>query len=562
MSGSAGTLGETRVGARTQTARDSIFEQGLTANPANFEPLSPISFLKRAAQVYPEKTAVIHGNLQISYREFYARSRRLASALSRRGIGPGDTVAIMAPNVPAMLEAHYGVPMLGAVLNALNIRLDAASIAFMLKHGEAKALITDREFSPVISKALEDLGDELLVIDIDDPLAESGDLIGDATYEALLEEGDPDFWANQPENEWQAISLLYTSGTTGNPKGVVYHHRGAYLNAMGNLVTFGLSPKSVYLWTLPMFHCNGWTFTWAVTAACGTHVCLRKVDPAQVFPMIREHRVTQMCGAPIVLNMLSNAPASVKVAFDHEVEIATGGAAPPSAVIEAMEKDGFRVLHLYGLTESYGPATFCAWQEAWDGLDLQERAGKMARQGVSLVTLEDIMIADPQSMEECAWDGESMGELMLRGNTVMKGYLKNPEASDAAFYGGWFHSGDLAVRHPDGYIEVKDRAKDVIISGGENISSLEIEDTLYRHPKVLEAAVVAKSDATWGETPCAFVTLKDGECADEAEIIAFCRENMASFKLPKTVIFGALPKTSTGKIQKYLLRQRTGDRGL
>lgn len=562
MSGSAGTVGETRAGARTQTARDSIFERGLTANPANFEPLSPISFLKRAAQVYPEKTAVIHGDLRISYREFYARSRRLASALSRRGVGPGDTVAIMAPNVPAMLDAHYGVPMLGAVLNALNIRLDAASIAFMLKHGEAKALITDREFSPVISRALEDFDSELLVIDIDDPLAESGDLIGDVTYEALLEEGDPDFCANQPENEWQAISLLYTSGTTGNPKGVVYHHRGAYLNAMGNLVTFGLSPKSVYLWTLPMFHCNGWTFTWAVTAACGTHVCLRKVDPAQVFPMIREHRVTQMCGAPIVLNMLSNAPASVKVAFDHEVEIATGGAAPPSAVIEAMEKDGFRVLHLYGLTESYGPATFCAWQETWDGLKLQDRAGKMARQGVSLVTLEDTMVADPQSMAECAWDGESMGELMLRGNTVMKGYLKNPEAGNAAFSGGWFHSGDLAVRHPDGYIEVKDRAKDVIISGGENISSLEIEDILYRHPKVLEAAVVAKSDATWGETPCAFVTLKDGECADEAEIIAFCRENMASFKLPKTVIFGVLPKTSTGKIQKYLLRQRTGDRGL
>lgn len=559
MSGSAGTVGETRAGARTQTARDSIFEQGLTANPANFEPLSPISFLKRAAQVYPEKTAVIHGDLRISYREFYARSRRLASALSRRGINPGDTVAIMAPNVPAMLEAHYAIPMLGAVLNALNIRLDASTIAFMLKHGEAKALITDREFSPVIAKALEDFDSEILVIDIDDPLAESGDLIGEVTYEALLEEGDPDFSADQPEDEWQAISLLYTSGTTGNPKGVVYHHRGAYLNAMGNLVTFGLSPKSVYLWTLPMFHCNGWTFTWAVTAACGTHVCLRKVDPALIFPMIREHRVTQMCGAPIVLNMLSNAPAGVKVAFDHEVEIATGGAAPPSAVIEAMEKDGFRVLHLYGLTETYGPATLCAWQEAWDGLDLQGRAAKMARQGVSLVTLEDIMVADPQSMEECARDGESMGELMLRGNTVMKGYLKNPEASDAALTGGWFHSGDLAVRHPDGYIEIKDRAKDVIISGGENISSLEIEDTLYRHPKVLEAAVVAKSDTTWGETPCAFVTLKDGEIADETEIIAFCRENMASFKLPKNVIFGPLPKTSTGKIQKYLLRQRTGD---
>lgn len=559
MSGSAGTLGEARAGAETQASQDSIFERDLGANPANFEPLSPISFLKRAAQVYPEKVAVIHGDQRFSYQEFYERCRRLASALSRRGIGPGDTVAVMAPNVPAMLEAHYGIPMLGAVLNALNIRLDAASIAFMLKHGEAKVLITDREFSPVIAKALEDFDGEILVIDIDDPLAESGERLGALDYEAFLEEGDPGFTATQPQNEWQAISLLYTSGTTGNPKGVVYHHRGAYLNAMGNLVTFGLSPKSVYLWTLPMFHCNGWTFTWAVTAACGTHVCLRKVDPALIFPMISKHRVTQMCGAPIVLNMLFHAPESVKVVFDHQVEIATGGAAPPSAVIEAMEKDGFRVLHLYGLTESYGPATLCAWQEAWDELDLQGRAAKMARQGVSLVTLEDIMVADPQSMEECPWDGENMGELMLRGNTVMKGYLKNPEATDAALSGGWFHSGDLAVRHPDGYIEVKDRAKDVIISGGENISSLEIEDTLYRHPKILEAAVVAKSDEKWGETPCAFVTLKDGESTSQDEVIAFCRDNMAGFKVPKTVIFGALPKTSTGKIQKFLLRQRTQD---
>ncbi len=559
MSEPENTLEEVRAGARLRAPEVSIFEQYLEANPANFEPLSPISFLKRAAQVYPEKVAVIHGDQRISYREFYIRCRRLASALSQRGIGPGDTVAIMAPNVPAMLEAHYGIPMLGAVLNALNIRLDAASIAFMLKHGEAKVLITDREFSPVISKALEDFNGEILVIDIDDPMAEAGECLGELDYEVFLQEGDPEFTSMQPQNEWQAISLLYTSGTTGNPKGVVYHHRGAYLNAMGNLVTFGLSPKSVYLWTLPMFHCNGWTFTWAVTAACGTHVCLRRVDPALIFPMIREHRVTQMCGAPIVLNMLSNAPDSVKVAFDHQVEIATGGAAPPSAVIEAMENDGFRVLHLYGLTESYGPATLCAWQEAWDGLDLQGRAAKMARQGVSLVTLEDIMVADPQSMEECAWDGESLGELMLRGNTVMKGYLKNPDATDAALSGGWFHSGDLAVRHRDGYIEVKDRAKDVIISGGENISSLEIEDTLYRHPKILEAAVVAKNDEKWGETPCAFVTLKDGENASEEDVIAFCRDNMAAFKVPRTVIFSALPKTSTGKIQKFLLRQRTQD---
>ncbi len=559
MSESAGTLEEIGAGAGSPGPNASIFERSLEANPANFEPLSPISFLKRAAQVYPERLAVIHGDQRITYREFYARCRRLASALSRRGIGPGDTVAVMAPNVPAMLEAHYGVPMLGAVLNALNTRLDAGSIAFMLKHGEAKVLITDREFSPVISKALEDFEGEILVIDIDDPLAESGERLGALDYEAFLQEGDPAFTATQPMDEWQAISLLYTSGTTGNPKGVVYHHRGAYLNAMGNLVTFGLSPKSVYLWTLPMFHCNGWTFTWAVTAACGTHVCLRRVDPALIFPMIREHRVTQMCGAPIVLNMLSNAPDSVKVTFDHDVEVATGGAAPPSAVIEAMEKDGFRVLHLYGLTESYGPATLCACQEAWDGLDLQGRAAKMARQGVSLVTLEDIMVADPQTMTECAWDGKSLGELMLRGNTVMKGYLKNAKATDEALSGGWFHSGDLAVRHPDGYIEVKDRSKDIIISGGENISSLEIEDMLYRHAKILEAAVVARNDEKWGETPCAFVTLKDGENASAEEVIAFCRDNMAAFKVPRTVIFGALPKTSTGKIQKFLLRQRTQD---
>lgn len=535
---------------------DSIFEQNLAANPANYEPLSPISFLRRAAYVYPQKTAVIHGDKRLNYKEFYQRSCRLASALTKRGIGPGDTVAVMAPNIPALLEAHYGIPMLGAVLNALNVRLDAATIAFILQHGEAKVLITDREFSPVISKALEILDRDILVIDIDDPLAESGEILGELEYEALLMEGDPTFPAGEPQGEWQAICLLYTSGTTGNPKGVVYHHRGAYLNALGNLITFGLSPQTVYLWTLPMFHCNGWTFTWAVTAACGTHVCLRKVDPALIFPLIKEHRLTQMCGAPIVLNMLAQAPDSVKVAFEHEVEIATGGAAPPSAVIEAMENNGFRVLHLYGLTESYGPATLCAWQEDWNGLDLQGRAAMMARQGVNLVTLEDIMVADAQSLEECPWDGESLGELMLRGNTVMKGYLKNPSATETAFGGGWFHSGDLAVRHPDGYIEVKDRSKDVIISGGENISSLEIEDTLYRHPKVLEAAVVARPDAKWGETPCAFITLKPGESAEADEIISYCRETMAGFKVPKTVIFGELPKTSTGKIQKFLLRDQ------
>ncbi len=536
--------------------KPGIYDLDLDRNAANSAALTPISFLRRAAAVYPEKTAVIHGQRRIGYREFHERACRLASALAKRGIGKGDTVAIMAPNVPAMLEAHYGVPMLGAVLNALNIRLDAATIAFILAHGEAKVLITDKEFSAVIKPALEQLDKPLLVIDIDDPLAETGELLGELDYETFLEEGEPSFEAGQPEEEWQSICLLYTSGTTGNPKGVVYHHRGAYLNAVGNLITMGLDRESVYLWTLPMFHCNGWTFTWAVTAAAATHVCLRKVDPALIYPMIAEHGVTHMCGAPIVLNALVHAPEAKTAAFGRTVEIATGGAAPPSAVIEAMEAIGFRVTHLYGLTETYGPATVCAWQTDWDNLDLQQRSGRMARQGVNYLTMENIRVGDPESGKELPWDGESMGELMLRGNTVMKGYLKNPEATGQAFKHGWFRSGDLAVRHADGYVEVKDRSKDIIISGGENISSLEIEETLYRHPKVMEAAVVARPDNTWGESPCAFVTLKPGKEAVAEEIISFCRDNMAHYKAPRTIVFGPLPKTSTGKIQKFVLREQ------
>ncbi|MCG8360689.1 MAG: acyl-CoA synthetase [Kiloniellales bacterium] len=534
----------------------SIFDQDLGQTPANTAPLSPISFLRRAAAVYPDKTAVIHGERRISYRAFNERANRLASALAKRGVRRGDAVAIMAPNVPAMLEAHYGVPILGAVLNSINTRLDAATIAFILEHGEAKVLITDREFSERVGPALEQMAQKPLVVDIDDPLGEGGECLGELEYEDLLAEGDPAFASDEPRDEWQSISLLYTSGTTGNPKGVVYHHRGAYLNAVGNMVTAGLTQDSAYLWTLPMFHCDGWTFTWAVTAASATHVCLRKVDPALVYPLIRDHGVTHMCGAPIVLNMLVQAPEAKAAHFARPVEIITGGAAPPSAVIEAMEAIGFRVTHAYGLTETYGPATFCAWQEDWEGLDLLERSGKMARQGVNYVTLESIMVADPDTMRECPWDGETMGELMLRGNTVMKGYLKNPTATDAAFAGGWFHSGDLAVRHPDGYVEVKDRSKDIIISGGENISSLEVEEALYRHPRVLEAAVVARPDEKWGESPCAFVTLKNGEDASPEDIIAFCRDHLAHFKAPRTVIFGPLPKTSTGKIQKYILRER------
>ena len=532
------------------------FDQDLDRRPANFASLTPLSFLAWAAHVYPGKTAVVHGDRVFTYAELYARCRRLASALARRGIGRGDTVAIVAPNVPAMLEAHYGVPMAGAVLNPLNYRLDARTIAFILDHGEAKLLITDREFSPTVEEALRLLGRPLPVIDIDDPLYEGGRRLGEKDYEALLAEGDPAAAWQPPADEWQAICLLYTSGTTGDPKGVVYHHRGAYLNALGNALTFGLSPRTVYLWTLPMFHCSGWTYTWAVTAVGGTHVCLRRVDPALIFPAIARHGVTHMCGAPIVMTMLIHAPAEVKQTFAHPVEIATGGAAPPSTVITAMEAMGFRVTHLYGLTESYGPASFCAWQEAWEELPLAERAGRMARQGVGYPTAAGLMVADPATLAPVPRDGVTLGEVMLRGNTLMKGYLKNPRATESAFAGGWFHTGDLAVWHPDGYIEIKDRSKDVIISGGENISSLEVEEALYKHPAVMEAAVVAKPDPRWGETPCAFVTLKPGAGATAEEIVAFLRGAIAHFKVPRHVVFGPLPKTSTGKIQKFVLRER------
>jgi fatty-acyl-CoA synthase len=462
----------------------------------------------------------------------------------------------MGANTPEMLEAHNGVPLLGAVLNSLNVRLDSATIAFILDHGEARAVLTDRAFSATMREALALLERPLLVIDIDDPQAETGECIGITDYESFIAEGNPGFSADQPVDEWQALSLLYTSGTTGNPKGCVYHHRGAYLNALGNMATMGLDRDSVYLWTLPMFHCDGWTFPWAVTAALATHVCLRAVEPAAVFQSIRDNGVTHMCGAPIVLNMLANAPTEAKVAFEQTVEIATGGAAPPSAVIEAMEQDGFHVTHLYGLTETYGPATVCIPQADWPELQLSERSARIARQGVHYGTLENASVKDPQTMADVPWDGETLGEVMIRGNTVMKGYLKNADATGQAFAGGWFHSGDLAVRHADGYIEVKDRSKDIIISGGENISSLEVEEVLYRHPKVLEAAVVARPDQTWGESPCAFVTLHEGASTQAQEIIEFCRDNLAHYKAPRTVLFCELPKTSTGKIQKFVLREQ------
>ena len=532
----------------------SIFDANLQQQEANFEPLSPVSFLRRAAQIAPAHTAVIHGDRRYTYAQFYERSCRLASALSQRGIGQGDCVAIMGANTPEMLEAHNGVPMLGAVLNSLNIRLDPRTIAFILEHGEAQVLLTDCGFSDTVREALALIDRELLVVDIDDPMATGGECLGALDYENFLAEGDPNFAPEPLLDEWQALSLLYTSGTTGDPKGCVYHHRGAYLNALGNMFTVGLGRDSVYLWTLPMFHCDGWTFTWGVTAAMATHVCLRDVDPAVVYRLINDENVTHMCGAPIVLNMLAHAPDESKSSFPQRVEIATGGAAPPSAVIETMEENGFNVTHLYGLTETYGPATVCVPQDDWPNLAVNERSARMARQGVHYTTLEGATVKDPDTMEEVPWDSESMGEVMIRGNTVMKGYLKNTQATDSAFSGGWFHTGDLAVRHPDSYIEVKDRSKDIIISGGENISSLEVEETLYRHPAILEAAVVARSDEKWGEAPCAFVTLHEGATATADDIITFCREQLAHYKSPKTVVFGPLPKTSTGKIQKFVLR--------
>ncbi|MCP4328254.1 MAG: acyl-CoA synthetase [Alphaproteobacteria bacterium] len=539
----------------------SAFDTGLDRRAANFAPLTPLTFLARSADVFPHKTAVIHGDLRLSYGELYARCRQFASALAKRGIGRNETVSIIAPNIPALLEAHYGPAMVGAVLNPINIRLDPATIAFTLEHAQSKLFIVDREFNAAAKEAIALMASPPPVIDIDDPMFDVGagdraNLIGDTEYEGFLAEGDPDFEWRRPSDEWDAISLNYTSGTTGNPKGVVVHHRGAYLNGLGQVLVHGLRPDSRYLWTLPMFHCNGWTYTWGVTAIGGTHVCLRRVESAPIFAAIADNGITHMCGAPIVLNMLANSDAEDRRPFDQLVDVATGGAAPPSAVISAMEAMGFHVTHLYGTTEAYGPATVCAWRDEWDELPADARAEKTARQGVRYPTLEEVEVLDPETMEPVPHDGETIGEIMLRGNTVMKGYLKNPEATEAAFMGDWYHSGDLAVVYPDGYIEVKDRSKDIIISGGENISTLEVESVLYRHPAVLEAAVVARPDEKWGETPCAFVTLKQGAEVGDGEIIDHCRNNMARFKVPKTIVFGPLPKTSTGKVQKYELRER------
>ena len=535
------------------------YELGLDKNAANFIPLTPLTFIERAASVYPDKIATVHGPLRRTWAETYRRCRQLASALQQRGLGLDDTVAVMLPNLPEMFEVHFGVPMAGVVLNTLNVRLDAEMIAFMLQHGEAKLLLTDREFSGTIAKALKLLPADSrpVVIDVDDPQVAGGELLGEKDYEALLAEGDPDFAWEFPADEWQSICLNYTSGTTGNPKGVVYHHRGAYLDAVCNVMAWGMGLHPVYLWTLPMFHCNGWCFPWSIAAAVGVSVALRHVRADAIFDSIRENKVNHFCGAPTVMNMLSNAPAELRTGIDHVVKVFTGGAPPPAAILENLERMGFDITHAYGLTETYGPALSCAWHDEWDELPLEQRARLKSRQGVRYPMLDGLMVADPVTLQPAPKDGRTLGEIFMRGNLIMKGYLKNPKATVEAFEGGWFHSGDLAVWHPDGYVEIKDRSKDIVISGGENISTVEVEDVLYRHPAVMEAAVVARPDEKWGETPCAFITLKpEAPPVTGEEIIEFCRSQLARFKVPKTVVFGELPKTATGKVQKFVLRDK------
>ena len=535
----------------------SIFDQGLPKTAANFAALSPLTFVERAASVFPDRIAVVHGPLRRTWSQVYERCRRLASVLHQRGLGRGDTVAVWLPNTPEMVEAHYGIPMAGCVLNAINTRLDAAAVAFMLEHGEAKLLIVDREFSAVAQAALAQLKKPIEVIDVLDPnYAGTGVRLGRLDYESWLAQGDPDFEWQPPADEWDAISLNYTSGTTGNPKGVVYHHRGAYMNAVSNILVWAMPHHPVYLWTLPMFHCNGWCFPWTVAAMAGTHVCLRKVEAAAVFNAIRDYGVTHYCGAPIVHSLLVNAPADMKQGITQGVNAMVAGAAPPAALIEGMELMGFKLTHVYGLTETYGPATVCSPQAGWEQLDVGERAMLNARQGVRYPMEEAVAVIDPDTMQPVPSDGETIGEIMFRGNITMRGYLKNEKATREAFAGGWFHSGDLAVMQPDGYLKIKDRSKDIIISGGENISSIEVEDVLYRHPAVMAVAIVAQPDPKWGEVPCAFVELKQGAQATAEELIAHCRQHLAGFKIPKRVVFGEIPKTSTGKIQKFMLRQQ------
>ena len=539
----------------------SIFEQDLPRNEANHAPLTPLSFLERTAQVYPDRTAVIHGDLRRTWGQVYGRCRQLASALARHGVAKGDTVAVMLPNTPPMVESHFGIPMAGAVLNALNTRLDPDTLAFMLDHGEATVVIVDPEFAPVMKKALALRKGKLplLVIDVEDALyCGPAERIGSTTYDAFVATGDADFAWVLPADEWDAIALNYTSGTTGNPKGVVYHHRGAAVNAVSNILEWDMPKFATYLWTLPMFHCNGWCFPWTLAARAGVNVCLRKVETRAIIDSIKENGVTHYCAAPIVHGMLVNAPDAMKAGLPRGVQAMVAGAAPPASMIEGMEHMGFDLIHVYGLTETYGPATVCAKHADWDALDIGERARLNARQGVRYHLQRDARVIDPETMKPVPMDGETMGEIMFRGNITMKGYLKNAGATQAAFAGGWFHTGDLAVQYPDGYIKIKDRSKDVIISGGENISSIEVEDVLYRHPDVLAAAVVAKPDERWGETPCAFVELKAGATTTAADIVGHCKKHLAGFKIPRAVVFGELPKTSTGKIQKFELRKLAG----
>ena len=542
----------------------NIYEQDLDANAANFVPLSPISMLRRAAMVYGDKPAVRYGDRSLSWREVFARSVNVAAALNARGIGKGDTVAIISANIPEMFEAHYAIPMAGAVLNAINIRLDAATIAFILEHAEAKMLLVDKEFGPVTEEALMLMSRQPAVIHIDDAAYDEGRLLGEESYEALVNQcpvaSEPlnalDASAYLPADEWDAIALNYTSGTTGNPKGVVYHHRGAYLNAVSNALTWDMGEHPVYLWTLPMFHCNGWCFPWTLAVNAGTSICLRQVRDDAVYEAIGRFGVTHFCGAPVVLNTLLNAPDALKQLVTKPIKTMTAGAAPPAAIIQGMQEQGVDVTHVYGLTETYGPVTLCAWRDdLWGSLDASAQSSLKARQGVGGQMLEGLMVANPETLEPVPQDSVTIGEVMMRGNNVMKGYLKNPTATEESFAGGWFHSGDLAVWGEDGYIQIKDRSKDIIISGGENISSIEIEDLLFKHPAILEAAVVAKTDEKWGETPCAFVSLKAGESVSGDEVIGYCQDHLARFKVPKNVVFTELPKTSTGKVQKFALRE-------
>lgn len=538
----------------------AIYDCDLDRNSANYTPLSPLTFLRKAAQVHPYRTAVIHGARRLVWSQVYERCRRLASALQQWGVGRGDTVAAMLPNTPAMVELHFGPAMLGAVLNTLNTRLDAETLAFMLDHGQAKVLFCDREYAPVMARALALCKQPPRVVDVDDAEVVTGDWLGEVEYEMFLAGGDPDFAWSLPPDEWDAISLNYTSGTTGDPKGVVYHHRGAYLNAVANVIDWNMPPHPVYLWTLPMFHCNGWCFPWTVAATAGVNVCLRKFEPRHVFALMREHGVTHFCGAPIIHSALVAAPAEWKEGI-RGVKAQVAGAAPPAAVIEGMERMGFEITHVYGLTETYGPASLCIPRPDWAELSLAERAELNSRQGVACLLQEDMQVRDPLTMEPVPWDGQTIGEIMFRGNITMKGYLKNPNASAQAFEGGWFHTGDLAVVYPDGYVKIRDRSKDVIISGGENISSIEVEDALCRHPQVMAAAVVARPDEKWGETPCAFVELKDPDAEPPEDLQRYCREHLAGYKVPRFFVFGQLPRTATGKVQKFVLRERAKDAG-